>query len=125
MPGLAVVHVIGHAGRDAEQRFSAAGSAFTNFSVGVTSAKDHTDWYRVTCFGKLAEIAGERVTKGVLVSVVGRLQLREYQAKDGTTKHELDVTASEVVVLERRERPDGEPSISTKEALDELDTIPF
>jgi len=56
-----------------------------------------TIWYRVKCWGKTAELAGQYIEKGSPVSVVGRMEFRTYQKKDGTQGHSLEVSANEVV----------------------------
>jgi single-strand DNA-binding protein len=73
--------VVGYLGRDPEMRYTASGQPVTNFSV-ATSRKwtggdgeqhDETVWWRVTVWGKQAEICNQYLTKGRPVLVEGRV----------------------------------------------------
>ena len=98
MPNLNQVTIIGHLGRDPEVRYLPSGEAACNFSVAVTEnwkakdgeKKEHTEWFRVAFFGKLAEVCGEYLKKGSAVYVQGRQRTREYE-KDGVTKQSVEL----------------------------------
>jgi single-strand DNA-binding protein len=100
---LAVVHLYGNLGRDAELRYTPSGNPVLHFSVACSSVQgsgdsrqEHTDWYSVSLFGKRGEAIAQYLTKGSRVAVVGRLQHRSYTRQDGTVGCALDVTASEI-----------------------------
>ena len=73
--------VVGNVGKDAEMRYTPSGAAVTSFSVAAnnqyTSSSGEqvkeTVWFRVSAWGKLAEICNQYVKKGMLVLVEGRL----------------------------------------------------
>ena len=117
----AEIRLSGNLGRDAEKRYSAAGKAYTKFNVAVKPAKDHTDWYSVTCFDELAEQASP-LTKGTKVEVRGRLVHREYETSDGSKRISNDVIADEVT-FDGMTREDDPPSRGPQGA--DLDSIPF
>ena len=99
------VLLIGYAGADSEMKFTAAGIPVANFSLAVKEVykngdgekKTNTLWIRCIAWRRWSEIAGEFISKGKLLYVEGRLQLRSYQDREGR-KH--DVT--EVVVTTLR-----------------------
>ncbi len=74
--------VIGNIGRDPEVKYMPSGSAVAEFSVAANekfkksdgSKGEHTEWYNVRCYGKLAELVGEYRSKGDLVFIQGRLR---------------------------------------------------
>ena len=110
----ATLSLTGRCGRDPEMRHSQSGKAMATFSVAHEQwSKDNgteTIWYRVKCFGKTAELVDQYVKKGSPVSVVGRLEFRTYQKKDGSQGHALEVAANEVVWFrapESSDRPSG------------------
>jgi len=115
------VMIIGNLGRDPEMRYTPNGRAVTEFSVAVTHrgrdpqtnewADLGTDWFRVTVWGDRAERTAEEFKKGNRVFVEGRFRTREYDAKDGTKRTSLEITADNVIALERRGR-DEEGSFS-------------
>lgn len=63
---------------------------YTRFSVAVKRifAKDTTDFFNCTAFGKTAEIICEYVKKGQQIGVTGRI---EFNTKDGKTYHSVQV----------------------------------
>jgi single-strand DNA-binding protein len=115
------VMIIGNLGRDPEMRYTPNGRAVTEFSVAVTHssrdpqtgewADEQTDWFRVTVWGDRAERTAEQFRKGNRVFVEGRFRTREFERKDGTKGISLDITADNVIALERRSR-DEEGSFS-------------
>ncbi|HEX8966354.1 MAG TPA: single-stranded DNA-binding protein [Chloroflexota bacterium] len=116
MAGLCKVIVIGNLGRDPEKRYTQDGRPVTRFSVAATTRRrerdgewaDHTEWFSVTVFGRQAETLAERVAKGTRVYVEGRLESRQYDTQTGGKGFSLDVVANEVVVLDSRQRAEGD-----------------
>lgn len=99
------ITIIGNLGRDPETKFSGAGKAVTKFSVAVTERwtkdgekKEHTEWFNVVCFDKIAEVAGEYLTKGREVCVQGKMRTDDYE-KDGEKKRWVELVADRVVLL--------------------------
>jgi len=135
------ITVIGNLGRDPEMRYTTGGKPVTEFSVAVGHSKpdgsggwidEGTDWFRVTVWGDRAERAAESFNKGQKVFVEGRFRSREYDAKDGTKKTSLEITADNVISLERREegqaerRPAPRPVRTWSPSDDnDLDNLPF
>src|ERR671939_344533 len=81
------VMIIGNLGRDPEMRYTPSGSPVTNFSVAVTrrwnspdgESREETEWFNVTCWNKLAEIANQYLSKGRQVYIEGRLRTRSWE----------------------------------------------
>jgi single-strand DNA-binding protein len=99
---LAEATIIGHLGRDPETRFLNDGKPVCNFSVAVNEKRggqESTAWYRISAFGKLAEVCGQHLGKGQQVYVRGRLQQRTYKDKDGAEKLSVEVVADSVQFL--------------------------
>ncbi|MEA2652941.1 MAG: single-strand DNA-binding protein [Chloroflexota bacterium] len=109
------VMIIGNLGRDPEMRYTPTGKPVTQFSVAVNQSTknqqtgewvEETDWFRVSVFGDRAERAAEQLRKGNRVFVEGRFRTREFEGQDGQKRTSLDVTADNVISLERRPRED-------------------
>ncbi|MBR0335185.1 MAG: single-stranded DNA-binding protein, partial [Bacteroidales bacterium] len=64
-----------------------------------------TDFFRINAWGKLGELCARFLGKGRKVAVVGELQARTYDNKDGKTMLSLDVVADEVEFLTPAEEP--------------------
>ena len=101
------VMVIGNLGADPEMRYTANGSAVTNFNVASNrryttrdgESRDETEWFRVVTWNRLAEICSQYLSKGRQVYVEGRLQTRSWEGQDGQTRYTTEVIAEEVKFL--------------------------
>ena len=60
-----------------------------------------TAWYRVAKFGKGAEAIAEQVKKGDEVLVIGTLKMNNYTDKNGVTKLQMEISASEIGIVPR------------------------
>ena len=128
----------GNLGRDAEQRFAPSGTAVVSFSVGVKTGfgdKEKTTWANCAMFGKRAEAVAAYLKKGTLVGIVGEVDHREYQNKEGQTRYSLDVSVNDLTLLGgKSDRAESAPSQPAKPrnaqgaqggAFDDSDEIPF
>ena len=77
---LAQIEIIGNLGRDPEARNTNSGTMVTNFSVAATrkytannQPVEEPTWFRISAFGKLAEVCTQYLAKGRKVRVLGRL----------------------------------------------------
>ena len=110
------IMVLGHLGKDPELEFKPdTGNAICRLSIADNLPKRNgqdqpPQWFNVTAFGKLAENANEYLGKGSHVLVQGRLQRRDYTAKDGTKGTALDLVADKIEFLDPR--PNGDPASS-------------
>jgi single-strand DNA-binding protein len=102
------VILVGHLGADPEQRYTQSGTAVTNIRIATNESYndrstgervERTEWHRVVCWGKLAEIVGQYLTKGRQVYIEGSLQTRQWQDKDGNTRYTTEVRAQDLVML--------------------------
>jgi single-strand DNA-binding protein len=65
--------------------------------------EDHTTWFRVTFWNRQAELANEYLAKGRQVYIEGHLRQEEYTDREGNRRVSLEVTATEMQFLGRRE----------------------
>ena len=146
MASVNKVTIVGNLGRDPETRYMPSGDAMTNIAVATTDKwkdkatgeqKEANEWHRISCFGKLAEIAGQYLKKGSQVYVEGKLRTRKWTDKDGIEKYTTEIIADSMQMLGARMSGSGEessgrskpaesPSSSVASALDAMDDdIPF
>jgi single-strand DNA-binding protein len=96
------VQISGYLGKDPEIRFTQSGKAVAAFSVGVGRGKDQngeskgTDWINCVAWDKDAEAVGNNTGKGTYVGVIGRLQVRSYEDKNGQKRWTTEVIARQV-----------------------------
>lgn len=102
--------IVGYLGRDPELKHTPQGTAICKFSVATTERRKNaqgepeetTTWFRVTVWGRQAELANEYLSKGRQVYVEGRLRLEEYIDREGHTRISPEVTASDLQFLGQR-----------------------
>ena len=127
--------LIGYAGADSEMKFTAAGIPVANFSLAVREVykngdgekKTNTLWIRCVAWRRCAEIAGEWISKGKLLYVEGRLQLRSYEDREGQKRNVTEVVVTTLRFLgPAKNGNDKKPAESSKAAApsDEADN-PF
>ncbi len=116
MGNLNKVMIIGNTGGDAELRYTANGTAVSEFSVAVNSRRrsaqsdeweDETEWFRVVLFGDRAERISQYITKGKQLYVEGRLRTRNWDDDQGVRHYRTEVIAFNVEFLDRRRDNDG------------------
>ena len=104
----------GNLGRDCDTRHTAAGDAVVSFSVGVKAGfgdKATTTWANCAMFGKRGEAVAQYLKKGTLVGIVGEVNLREYQDKEGQKRYSLDVRVNDLTLLGgKSDRSESAPS---------------
>jgi single-strand DNA-binding protein len=103
--------IIGNLGKDPEMRYTASGSPVTSFSVAVSrrwnsregESREETEWFSVTCWDKLAEIANQYLSKGKQVYIEGRLRTRSWDDQQtGEKKYRTEVVATDMTMLGQR-----------------------
>ena len=118
--GINKAILIGNLGADPESRHMPSGGAVTNLRIATAESwkdkqsgdkKEKTEWHSVVCFGRLAEIAAEYLSKGRQVYVEGRIQARKWQDKEGNDRYTTEIVASELQMLGGRD--DGHKGAKT------------
>ncbi len=98
------ITIVGHLGRDPELRYTPQGTAVCNFSVATTEkrkdktgeAQEQTTWFRISVWGRQAEVANQYLAKGRQVYIEGRLRQEEYTDREGKVRTTLEVMASDL-----------------------------
>lgn len=99
---MQIITISGNLGRDAELASTQGGDDVCRLNVGVKQGwgeRAQTNWYRVSVWGKRAKSISQNCFKGMFVTVVGELQIGEYQGKP-----QFDIRANEVAFAPRGER---------------------
>jgi single-strand DNA-binding protein len=137
--------VVGNLGGDPEMRYMPDGTAVTNFSLATNrrwndrqtgQPVDETTWFRVSVWGKRAEVANQYLQKGSRVLVEGRLRPdpatggpRTYTRQDGTVGASFEIHADNFSFVGSRDdvtsMDNGGDSFSGGAPVEEEDDIPF
>jgi len=115
MASVNKVIIVGNLGKDPETRYSPNGGAICNVRIATTrnwkdktsgEKKEETEWHSVVFYDRLAEIAGEYVTKGSPLLIDGRLKLDTWE-KDGKKNSKLRVVCDRMQLLGARSGEGG------------------
>ena len=94
----------GRSGGDAEVKELESGSKVTRFSMATSESfqkdgewQEKSQWHKISCFGKVAEYAADKIKKGSLVYLEGKVTYYQYQ-KDGETKYFTEIIATIIKV---------------------------
>ena len=99
------VILVGNLTRDPELSETPSGIAVCRFSIAVSrdysnaEGNREADFFNITVWRGRAEVCGKYLKKGNKVAVVGRLQTRSYDDKDGVKRYVTDIVADEVEFL--------------------------
>lgn len=145
MASVNKVILIGNLGNDPEVKFTPSGTAVTNFSLATNEVwnnkegnrEERTEWHRIVCWARTAELCGEYLSKGRPVYLEGRLQTREWEDKEGKKRYTTEIVAQTVKFLGGRgeatqSQPKSQPKVAAAgggaepaEAIKVDDDIPF
>lgn len=102
------ITLLGRLGRDPEVKYTQSGKVVTSLTLAVdrifknANGDKEADFIPVVIWGKTAELVGNSCQKGHRLLVDGRLQIRSYDAKDGTKRWVTEVIANSVEFIERK-----------------------
>lgn len=108
------VVLMGRLARDPESRYTATtNTPVATFSLAVNrryGEERQADFFNVVAWGKTAEFTAKFLKKGVQIAVVGRLQSRTYDDKDGKRVYVTEVVAEEIYFAESKKESNGSNS---------------
>lgn len=139
--------IIGNLGADPEVRSTQSGTRVATLSVATSrrwtsrtgEQQENTQWHRIVCWDKLADIAERYLKKGDRVYIDGRIEYRQWEGQDGQTRYTTEIRALEMIMLgssgergDLQRTPDAsrvgaQPEYSdfSKESLAGEDDLPF
>ena len=109
MASLNKVFLIGNLTKQPELRYTPSGTAVADLRLAVNrnyttqggEKREEVCFLTVVVWGKQAESCGEYLDKGSPILVEGRLQTREWEAKDGGKRTVIEVVAERVQFMGR------------------------
>ena len=129
------IYLIGNLAADPVLRATQSGTSVCQFTLAVNrrfpgqDGQKITDFFRVVTWKTQAENCAKYLVKGRKCAVIGELQARTYEAKDGTTRLSLDVSADEVEFLspKEEEKPEPKPRYTDPDTFEDVssDDLPF
>ncbi len=113
MYSLNKAQIIGNVTRDPEVRQIPSGQMVCTIGIATNRVwnnpqgekQDQTEFHNVVCWGRLAEIAGQYLKKGVKVYFEGRLQTRTWDDDNGKKNYRTEIVGENMIIL----TPKGAP----------------
>lgn len=105
--------LIGNLTREPEMSETNSGVVFCRLGIAVnrtyqgSDGERQVDFFNITVWRTQAENCGRYLKKGSKVAIVGSLQNRSYEDKDGNKRQVTDIVANEVEFLSVRTQGDG------------------
>ena len=110
MPSLNKVILIGHLGKDPEVKYTPSGTCVCKFSLATTESfkkndqwEDKTEWHNIVLFNKQAEYVQDKIFKGSLVYLEGKITNRSWEDENGNTKYITEILGNTVKNLTKKE----------------------
>ena len=99
------ITLIGNLTADPDTRSTPSGVTVCSFTIVVNrkfanaQGERQTDFFRINAWRQLGDVCAKHLSKSKKVAVVGELQARLYETKQGEHRMSLDVQADEVEFL--------------------------
>ena len=140
--GINKAILVGNLGKDPEIRHMPNGGQVTNITLATSESwkdkqtgesKERTEWHQIVFFNRLAEIAGEYLSKGAQVYIEGSIRTRKWQDKEGNDRYTTEIVASEMQMLggrgegapaRQKSQPAAQQQAPADDGFDD-DSIPF
>lgn len=120
------VILIGIVGQDPEVRNTPSGAIVANFSLATSKkykGEQQTEWHRIVCFNKTAEIVESYVKKGTRLALEGELSTQSWEDKQGNKRSTTKIVSNSVEFIGGDSTA---PRKETKTPIEEFeDDIPF
>jgi single-strand DNA-binding protein len=114
MSGVNQITIVGNVGAAPELNYGQNNQPYCRFSVAVNEQwknngekRERVTWFPVVAFNGLSENCANFLEKGRLVAVVGHVQTREYEDREGTKHQVMQVVAEKVTFLGAARREDA------------------
>jgi single-strand DNA-binding protein len=123
--------LIGRCGTVPEIKYLSGENVVANFSMATSKKKksadgsryEETAWHKIVLWGNLAKLTEQYVKKGDLISIIGEIAYRSYDAKDGTKKYITEIQANELEFL-GKSKEGGEKKEPEQKASDSYSLPP-
>lgn len=129
MPSINKVFMTGNLVRDCECQVTQNGTDICKFCIAVTDSKktpngewtEYANYIDCTLFGTRIHALKDKLNKGLLVTVEGKLHQSRWETKDGQKRSKVDVTVDNIILPREAFRQQSKPSEDVYEDI----AIPF
>ncbi len=111
------ITLMGRLTRDPELRYTQSGTAVASFTLAVDrdfaskeGGERQTDFIDIVAWRQTGEFVSKYFQKGSMAVVAGRLQIRDWQDKEGNKRRSAEIVAENVYFGDSKRREGGEGS---------------
>ncbi len=104
------ITVAGRVGTEPETRALQDGTTVTSFSLAADDGygdKKHTDWFRVSFFGKRGDTLAQYVKKGHTLLVFGQFSSREWTNNAGEKRTSLEIRGDDFDLIHGKDNTEA------------------
>lgn len=99
--------IVGNLGRDPELRYTPQGTPVCTFSIATNERRkdksgaqqEVVTWFKITAWGRQAEVAAQYLAKGRPAYVEGRLRVEEWADREGKPRHSFEVHMTDLQLI--------------------------
>ncbi|MBS9777642.1 MAG: single-stranded DNA-binding protein [Gammaproteobacteria bacterium] len=130
--------IVGRLGSDPEVRLTQTQTTIATLSIATSYNSrskngeriEETEWHRVVCFGRTAELARDYLKKGQMVYVEGRIRTRKWKDQQGMERSITEIVCDTMRFLSSPEKTASEsyasPSIKASYSVkQDANDVPF
>ena len=120
---------IGRATKDCEMNTTTNGVHVAKFTIAVdrkfkdADGNKVADFINIVAWRGLADVCGKYIKKGQQVAIKGELQIRSYDANDGTKRYVTEIIADDIKLLGSKSEENKAPTTDLQPIDD--DNLPF
>ena len=119
--------LVGNLTRDPEHRTTPNNISVTTFSIAVqrrfTQGEQKADFLNIVTWRGLADNCAKYLQKGSKVGVVGQIQTRQYDDKNGVRRYITEIIADEVEFLTSKGASEGREELPQRAAQASADDL--
>lgn len=119
--------LVGNLTRDPENSVVSGDISNCRFSIAVSrrvSKNKEVDYFNIVAWRGLADTCGKYLKKGSKVAVIGEIQNRSYETKDGQKRYVTEIMADEVQFLSSKGDAEVIQNDDVEEEVQDLKPIP-
>lgn len=122
---------IGRATKDCEISTTNSGINVAKFTIAVdrkfkdAEGNKVADFINIVAWRGLADVCEKYIKKGQQVAIKGELQIRSYDAQDGTKRYVTEIIADDVTLLGSKNNSETNSTDKVKMTPIDDDSLPF
>lgn len=138
--------ILGRLTRDPEVKTTPSGRSVANMTVATGrvwtdqsgNKQERSEFHNCVLWGRIAEIAGQYLSKGRRVYIEGRIETRDWTGQDGVKRYRTEIIVDNMIMLDGprgaesgggsyapAQREQAPPSTDTGEEEIKVEDIPF